>query len=90
MPIGAGNLVRAHFLVDGLAVNRPSGNGSDSVVVIDSVSEQDALAQQVGLGAAVHMAFDHLESDRTTLLDNRHASRVLALHSARGSRWGLL
>jgi hypothetical protein len=27
-----------------------------------SVAEQDALAQQVGLGPAVHLPFDHLDA----------------------------
>ena len=35
--------------------------GSGSIVVIRSVGEQDALAEQVGFGAAVHLPFDHLK-----------------------------
>jgi hypothetical protein len=32
-------------------------NGSGSIVVMRSVGEQDALAEQVGVRAAVHLAF---------------------------------
>ena len=35
-------------------------NGSGSIVVIESVGEQDALVEQVGFSPAVHLSFDHL------------------------------
>jgi hypothetical protein len=37
-------------------------SGSDSTVLIGSADEQDALAEQVGFGEAVHLSFDHLVS----------------------------
>jgi hypothetical protein len=41
---------------------RPSCGGSGSIVVTGLVGEQDALAEQVGFGAAVHLSFDHLDA----------------------------
>jgi hypothetical protein len=38
----------------------PSLCGSGSIVVIGSVAEQDAFAEQVGFGVAVLLSFDHL------------------------------
>ena len=39
-----------------------SGLGSGAIVVIGSVGEQDAFAEQVGFGASVHLSFDHFKS----------------------------
>jgi hypothetical protein len=33
-----------------------------TIVVIGSVGEQDALAEQVGFRPAVHLSFDHLDA----------------------------
>jgi len=33
-----------------------------TIVVIASVGEQDALPEQVGFGASVHLSFDHLDA----------------------------
>ena len=38
------------------------GTGSGAIVVIGLVGEHDALAEQVEVGAAVHLPFDHLDA----------------------------
>jgi len=42
---------------DATACQRPSFCGSGAIVVMGSVGEQDALAEQVESGAAVHLPF---------------------------------
>src|SRR5580704_997371 len=39
-----------------------SGTGSGAIVVTGSVGEQDALAEQVGFSASVHLSLDHLDA----------------------------
>src|ERR1700731_4877915 len=46
----------------GYPCQRPSCGGSGAIVVTGLVGEQDALAEQVGFRAAVHLSFEHLDA----------------------------
>jgi trans-2,3-dihydro-3-hydroxyanthranilate isomerase len=59
---GAARMFAPAIGVDEDVANANSGSGTHSVKRSVSVGQEDALAQEVGVGAAVHLSLDHFDA----------------------------